>query len=66
MLCISDVRVCVQCLIECRQCVCERLKLDTDAVELSMGMSSDFEHAVSILVKSYPWSENQIMVRVSR
>ena len=39
----------VQCLIDCKKTVCESLKLDTDAVELSMGMSSDFEQAVSML-----------------
>lgn len=38
---------CVQCLIDCKKRVCESLKMDTEAVELSMGMSSDFEQAVS-------------------
>lgn len=35
------------CLIKCRQEVCEKLNLDIKDVELSMGMSSDFAHAVS-------------------
>lgn len=37
-----------QCLIECKKSVCERLKLNVDSVELSMGMSSDFEHAIAV------------------
>ena len=36
-----------QRLIECRKQVCEELKLDVDDVELSMGMSNDYVHAVS-------------------
>lgn len=35
-------------LAKCRQEVCENLKLDINKVELSMGMSTDFSHAVSI------------------
>lgn len=31
-----------------RQEVCDSLKLPLEEVELSMGMSTDFEHAVSI------------------
>lgn len=38
-------------LAKCRQEVCENLKLDINEVELSMGMSTDFEHAVSIFIK---------------
>lgn len=37
-------------LAKCRQEVCEKLSLDIKQVELSMGMSSDFEHAVSISI----------------
>ena len=37
----------LQCLTDCRQKVCEELGLQEDAVELSMGMSNDFEEAVS-------------------
>ena len=37
-----------QVLIQCRKDVCEQLSLDPATVELSMGMSNDFEHAVSI------------------
>ncbi|KAF9814369.1 hypothetical protein SFRURICE_014118, partial [Spodoptera frugiperda] len=32
-------------LSKCRQEVCENLKLDINKVELSMGMSTDYEHA---------------------
>lgn len=35
-------------LSKCRQEVCEKLLLDVKNVELSMGMSTDFEHAVCI------------------
>ncbi|XP_028037810.1 pyridoxal phosphate homeostasis protein-like [Bombyx mandarina] len=36
------------CLIKCRQEVCEKLNLDIKDVELSMGMSSDFAHAIEL------------------
>ncbi|KAI5645703.1 pyridoxal phosphate homeostasis protein [Phthorimaea operculella] len=36
------------CLVKCRQEVCEKLGLDINNVELSMGMSSDFEHAIEL------------------
>lgn len=39
-------------LAKCRQDVCENLNLDIKQVELSMGMSSDFEHAVSMSLKN--------------
>ncbi|XP_033207667.1 pyridoxal phosphate homeostasis protein [Belonocnema kinseyi] len=35
-------------LIECRKNVCHELGLDMKNVELSMGMSSDFEHAIEL------------------
>lgn len=35
-------------LAKCRQDVCENLNLDIKQVELSMGMSSDFEHAIEL------------------
>lgn len=35
-------------LVECRKEVSASLNLQIDEIELSMGMSSDFEHAVSI------------------
>lgn len=38
-----------QCLIECRENVCEKLSISLEDVELSMGMSNDFEKAVSTL-----------------
>lgn len=34
-------------LLSHRQEVCEALKIPQEEVELSMGMSTDFEHAVS-------------------
>lgn len=34
-------------LAKCRKEVCESLNLDINEVKLSMGMSTDFEHAVS-------------------
>ncbi|XP_054766315.2 pyridoxal phosphate homeostasis protein-like [Lytechinus pictus] len=37
-----------QCLIRCREEVCKECSLDIDKVELSMGMSHDFEHAISV------------------
>lgn len=35
------------CLKQCRDEICERLGLDWKNINLSMGMSDDFEHAVS-------------------
>ncbi|CAI9593105.1 unnamed protein product [Staurois parvus] len=37
-----------QLLLKQREEVCEKLGLPAEEVELSMGMSSDFEHAVSV------------------
>ncbi|KAM4747210.1 pyridoxal phosphate homeostasis protein [Rhinophrynus dorsalis] len=37
-----------QLLVAQREEVCEKLGLSLDAVELSMGMSSDFEHAIEV------------------
>ena len=37
-----------QTLLKCREDVCKALELSVDDVELSMGMSGDFEHAVRI------------------
>jgi uncharacterized pyridoxal phosphate-containing UPF0001 family protein len=36
-----------QCLAKCRQTICERLKIPPDEMELSMGMSADFENAIA-------------------
>lgn len=33
-------------LIKCKETLCDTLNLNPDDVDLSMGMSSDFEHAV--------------------
>lgn len=38
----------LQCLIDCRKEVAKALNLDEWELELSMGMSQDFEKAVSI------------------
>ncbi|XP_072936075.1 pyridoxal phosphate homeostasis protein [Epargyreus clarus] len=35
-------------LAKCRQEVCEKLNLDINNVELSMGMSTDYEHAIEL------------------
>lgn len=37
----------LQVLLSLRQEVCEKLNLPMEKVELSMGMSTDFQHAVS-------------------
>lgn len=34
--------------MKCKETVCEELQLSFDKVELSMGMSNDYEQAVSI------------------
>lgn len=36
-----------QCLIKCQEEVCKQFKLSKEQVELSMGMSSDYDKAVS-------------------
>lgn len=36
-----------QALIDCKKNVCDKLQINLSEVELSMGMSDDFEHAVS-------------------
>lgn len=33
-------------LLKCREVLCDKLKMDIENVELSMGMSNDYEHAV--------------------
>ncbi|XP_071090328.1 pyridoxal phosphate homeostasis protein-like isoform X1 [Haliotis cracherodii] len=35
-----------QCLVRCREEVCEKLRLQQEDMELSMGMSGDYEHAI--------------------
>lgn len=37
-------------LRKCRDDICKELNLVGDQVELSMGMSTDYEHAVSIFI----------------
>lgn len=41
--------VCYQALLMCKQEVMERFNLKADEVEVSMGMSNDFEQAVSVI-----------------
>ncbi|XP_076048743.1 pyridoxal phosphate homeostasis protein [Oratosquilla oratoria] len=38
----------MECLLKCRAQICEDMSLDPKNVELSMGMSNDFEHAIGI------------------
>lgn len=35
------------CLLDCRDRLYNAFKLEADSLEISMGMSDDFEHAVS-------------------
>lgn len=44
-------------LLSLRQEVCEKLNLPLEKVELSMGMSTDFQHAVSLLASCHPSSQ---------
>ncbi|XP_072917989.1 pyridoxal phosphate homeostasis protein isoform X1 [Hemitrygon akajei] len=37
-----------QVMLECRQELCGKLNLPLEAVELSMGMSTDYEHAIEV------------------
>lgn len=34
-------------LVDCHKIICETLKISPNELEISMGMSSDYEHAVS-------------------
>ena len=45
--CCHQMLLVLQCLSRCREEVCEALNLKQEDVELSMGMSGDFEEAVS-------------------
>lgn len=38
----------LQCLSECREAISKDLGIPAENIELSMGMSGDFENAVSI------------------
>lgn len=40
-------------LRQCKSKISEKFSIDSEKIELSMGMSHDFEHAVSILIKIY-------------
>ncbi|KAG1680709.1 Pyridoxal phosphate homeostasis protein [Nymphon striatum] len=35
-------------LVECKTTICDKLNLNPDCIALSMGMSSDFEHAIAM------------------
>ncbi|XP_068238066.1 pyridoxal phosphate homeostasis protein isoform X2 [Palaemon carinicauda] len=37
-----------QCLLKCRAAVCEAQCMEAKDIELSMGMSNDFEHAIDV------------------
>jgi uncharacterized pyridoxal phosphate-containing UPF0001 family protein len=37
-----------EALVECRKSICEKFNIDYKNIELSMGMSHDFEQAVSV------------------
>lgn len=49
-------------LLSHRQEVCDTLKIPQEEVELSMGMSTDFEHAVSVNIKQVPGSSSRVPV----
>jgi len=44
-------------LLSLRQEVCEKLSLPVEKVELSMGMSTDFQHAVSLASFCHPFAQ---------
>lgn len=48
-----------QMLLSLRQEVCEKLNLPVEKVELSMGMSTDFQHAVSMVSFCHPFSRER-------
>lgn len=44
------------CLLQCRERLCNAFNLEKDSLDISMGMSDDFEHAVSVfffVLRSY-------------
>lgn len=41
------------CLIKCREKISDELGIDINNIELSMGMSNDYEHAVRYLNAIY-------------
>ena len=45
--------------MQCRKDLCEKLGLSEEDEELSMGMSSDFDKAVSTLIHGW---DNQLML----
>ena len=65
--------VLLQCLAKCRDDVCEALNLKHDDVELSMGMSGDFEEAVcpanmpsaSEIIHACAWASFAILLTFS-
>lgn len=40
------------CLSKCREAICNELEINIKNVELSMGMSNDYEHAVGLQFRS--------------
>jgi uncharacterized pyridoxal phosphate-containing UPF0001 family protein len=51
----KNINITLQCLKKVRDEVCQALGVSCDKLELSMGMSDDFEHAVSYISSSYNW-----------
>lgn len=58
----------LQMLLSRRQEVCDSLKLALEELELSMGMSTDFEHAVSIVPSHFFffWSKQKLKQIICR
>lgn len=51
----------VQCLEKCREDICSKLGLEPSDVELSMGMSQDYEKAVRHLLFFTPSAEAAVL-----
>lgn len=49
-------------MIECRDDLVSELKLDPNSLEISMGMSHDFEQAVSLKFKIFFYFINKFYV----
>ena len=47
---ICVIMICLQSLMKCKEDVMEKFGLRSDQVEISMGMSNDFQQAVSNLL----------------
>ena len=65
---IRDFLVIFQNLVSCKEDVVKALELNPDQVELSMGMSTDYEHAVSLKSVQcskaiYGWFVNELFTK---